>query len=110
MATTNKSAPIQEAVILKQRYEGRCGGIAKYVECDTNIGVFESVNALYKFWKKNFKEPFCINNPFDPYCRRDGFYLERFPLVTADSDMKKMLSYMHFARQVRREYEPEDLI
>ena len=110
MATTKKSEPVKEAVILKQRYEGRCGGIAKYAECDTNVGVFESVEALYKFWQKNYKEPFCINNPFDPYCRRDGFYLERFPLVTENSNMKKMLSYMHPARAVRKEYSATDLL
>ena len=110
MATTKKKAPIREAIILKQRYEGRCGGIMKYVDCDINVGVFDSMEALHKFWTKNFHEPFCLHNPFDPECRRDGFYLERLPLASAESDMKEMLGYIHPAREWRREFGTEDLI
>ena len=109
MANTKKEAPIQTAIVLKQRYEGRCGGIMKYVDCDINVGVFDSMEAFLKFWTKNFKERFS-HNPFDPECRRDGFYLERLPLASAESDMKKMLGHMHPACEWRREFGTEDLI
>lgn len=93
----------QDAVILKQRYEGRCGGIMKYVESEVTLAVFSSFEAFHKFWVKNFKKPFSFGNPYDPNCRRDGCYLERIPLITENANMKKMLSYIRPVREWRDE-------
>lgn len=90
---TKKEEDIREGVILKQRYEGRCGGIMKYVNCDINLGIFDSMEAFYMFWEKNFKEPFS-HSPFDPESRRDGLYLERLPLASQETDMKEMFKYL----------------
>ena len=92
-----KETPIQEGVILKQRYEGICGGIMHTVECDINLGVFASMEAFYRFWEKNFKGPFS-HSPFDPECRQDGLYLERLPLASPESNMKEMREHMRPAR------------
>lgn len=77
-AATNRT-PVQAAVILKQHYDGRCGGIMKYCECDVNVAVFSSVEAFWRFWEETYGEQFCFHSPYDRQCRRDGFYLERLP-------------------------------
>lgn len=93
----------QNAVILKQCYEGRCGGIMKYAASEVILAVFSSLEAFDKFWFKNFKEPFSFGNPYDPNCRRDGCYLERTPLITENANMKKMLSYIHPVKGFRND-------
>ena len=103
MTTTKKKVHIKEAVILKQRYEGICGGIMHTVECDINLGVFDSMESFYRFWKKNFHEPFSPS-PFDPECRRDGLYLERLPLASPESDMKKMFEHIRPVRGWKCEF------
>lgn len=102
--TTKKKEHVREGVILKQRYEGICGGIMKSVECNINLGLFDSMEAFHKFWTKNYNEPFCIDNPFDPECRRDGLYLERLPLATQETNMKEMSEHLRPVRGWRSEF------
>lgn len=102
--TATKRTPVQDAVILKQHYEGRCGGIMKYCECDVNVAVFSSVVAFCRFWEKTYGEQFCFHNPYDRQCRRDGFYLERLPMATETTSPKEMRSCMRPAR----EWKPEE--
>ena len=91
MATTDtQKTDVKCSVILMQRYDGVCGGLAGHVETDAIIGVFESIEAFYRFWGTNFKSSFDNGeDPFDPRGRRDGLYLKRCPLVTDNSNMKK---------------------
>ena len=95
--STKKKEHVREGFILKQRYDGICGGIMRTVECNINLGVFDSMEAFYRFWEKNFKEPFS-HSPFDPECRRDGLYLERVPLASPETNMKEMLEHIHPVR------------
>jgi hypothetical protein len=101
--TIKKKEHVREGVILKQRYDGICGGIMKTVECNINLGIFDSMEAFYRFWEKNFKEPFS-HSPFDPECRRDGLYLERLPLATQETNMKEMFEHLRPVRGWRSEF------
>lgn len=101
--TATKRTLVQDAVILKQHYEGRCGGIMKYCECDINVAVFSSVEAFCRFWAETYGEHFCIHNPYNRQCRRDGFYLEHLPMATETTSPKEMQSHMHPAREWKSE-------
>lgn len=100
---SKKKEPIREGVILKQRYEGICGGIMHTVECEINLGVFDSMEAFYRFWEKNFKGPFS-HSQFEPEGRRDGLYLERLPLASPESDMKEMIEHIRPVRGWKCEF------